>query len=81
MQPFGVTVFYAIVSGIALMAIPLTTCILCLLTLRRIDTLTLSLNSIGLAVDGKLERLIEAREAVARSQGRDEERAHPTRVA
>jgi len=69
MQPFGVTVFYAIVSGIALMAIPLTTCILCILTLRRIDNLILSLNSIGLSVNGKLERLMVAREIIAHAAG------------
>ena len=61
-QTTVVTVFYSIVSGIALMAIPLITCILALLILRRVDTLTAALVEIGKAVDGKLERLMAARE-------------------
>ena len=57
------------------MAIPLITCILCLLILRRTDNLSTALELIGRAVDGKLERLISARETIARGEGRDEERA------
>ena len=66
-QPVGVTVFYGIISGIALMAIPLITCIFCLLILRRVD-------AIGSALDGKLEMLMSARETVARAEGKANER-------
>jgi hypothetical protein len=62
-------VLYAIMSGVALMAIPLITCILGLLILRRVDALTASLVGIGLALDGKLERLIAAREIIAHALG------------
>ena len=80
-QTTVVTVFYSIVSGIALMAIPLITCILALLILRRVDTLTAALVEIGKAVDGKLERLMSARETIAHTAGKMEEReaaAHTT---
>jgi hypothetical protein len=73
-QPVGVTVFYGIISGIALMAIPLITCIFCLLILRRVDTIGSALVEVSKAVDGKLEMLMSARETVARAEGKANER-------
>ena len=74
MQPTGITVFYALLSGIALMAIPLITCILTLLVLRRVDVIAATLTEVGKAVDGKLELLIRAKEAIARAEGKADER-------
>ena len=74
MQPTGITVFYALLSGIALMAIPLITCILTLLVLRRVDVIAATITEVAKAVDGKLELLIAAKEAIARAKGKADER-------
>ena len=81
MQSTGVTVMYGLISALALMAIPLITCIFSLLVLRRVDTIWATLIEVSKALDGKLEILMAARETIARAEGKADERetaAHAT---